>query len=179
MSPPGPMAKHPSTRQRRNKASTAREIVLRGAHEALLPVPALPERPEVEGKYGRPAEWHSDTIVAWVEMWQYPLIYTAPSVDRHLMLIYIRLVDAFNYRADKNEPLTELAKEIRPYAEMWGFGEKGRRHLQIDIQQAEEALEKGRRAQVRRVDSSATEFAPIWNEEDEDDGSIMDAEVVS
>lgn len=179
MSPPGPMAKHPSTRQRRNVASTAREIVLRGDHEELLPVPPLPERPEVEGKYPRPAEWHPEARVAWAEMWQYPLVYEAPSVDYHLMRLYISIVDSIFYKLDGNYPVTELIKELRPFAEMWGFGEKARRHLQITIQQAEEAMDRGVERAAKRIESSAEDYTPQWNDDDEDDGSLIrDAEVV-
>jgi len=176
------MAKHPSARQRTNTVSTAREIVLRSADDELLPVPALPLRTEVEGKYGRPAEWHPQTVVTWAQMWQFPLVYQAPEVDRHLMLVYISMLDQFFYRADKNLPLTELAKELRPYAEQWGIGEKSRRHLQITIQEAEEAMERGRKANPTRIEAqipSAGAFTPNWTDQDEDDGSIIEAEVVS
>jgi hypothetical protein len=179
------MAKHPSARQRGNRVSTAREIVLRTSEDALLPVPPLPVRNEVEGengKYARPAEWHPQSMVTWAQMWQFPLVYEAPEVDKHLMLVYITLLDQFFYRADKNLPLTELAKELRPYAEMWGFGEKARRHLQITIEEAEKAMEQGRRANPTRIEAqipSAGEFTPNWSEDDEDDGSIIEAEVVS
>jgi hypothetical protein len=120
-------------------------------------------------------------MTTWAQMWQFPLVYEAPEVDRHLMLVYISLLDQFFYRADKNLPLTELAKELRPYAEMWGFGEKARRHLQITIQEAEEAMERGRKretVQIGAQEPSASAFTPNWSEDDEDDGSIMDAEVV-
>ena len=178
------MAKHPSARQRGNKHSTAREIVLRGEGDALLPVPPLPAREEVisdNPRYSRPAEYHPQTITAWAEMWQFPLVYEAPAVDQHLMQVYIALLDAFFYRAQKGASLTELAKEIRPFAEMWGIGEKARRHLQITIQEAEEAMERGRMANPKRVEAqipSAGAFTPNWSEDDEDDGSIIDATVV-
>jgi hypothetical protein len=177
----GPMAKHASARQRGNKVSTAREIVLRGEHDGLLPVPPLPVRPEVEGKYARPAEWHPQTLITWAELWQFPLVYEAPPVDRLGINILINLLDQFNYRADENRPLTELAKEIRPYMEMWGIGEKARRHLQITIEDAKDAIERGRKretVQFGAQEPSASAFTPNWSEDDEDDGSIMDAEVV-
>jgi hypothetical protein len=179
MSPPGPMAKHPSTRQRRNVTSTAREIVLRGDHEALLPVPPLPAHPEVTGKNARPAEWHPDALVAWAEMWQYPLVYQAPAVDHHLIRLYIRIYDAVLYKLDRGESVTELIKEIRPMAEMWGFGEKSRRHLQITTVQAEEAMDRGVQRAAKRVDASAVDYTPQWTQDDEDDGSIADADVVA
>ena len=164
--------------------STAREIVLRDADLPLLPVPALPERPEVVSPdiwRARPADYHPETDTAWVEMWQYQLVREAPSVDHHLMLVYIALLDQIFYRSDKGGSITELAKEARTYAEMWGFGEKGRRHLQITIQDAEEAMERGRKAQTVQFTTetpSAVELGPKWSEDDEDDGSIIEADVV-
>jgi hypothetical protein len=114
-------------------------------------------------------------------MWQFPLVYEAPAVDRHLMYLYIAAIDAAWWRIDNGGAFTELLKEIRPFAEMWGFGEKGRRHLQITIQEAEEAMERGRKretVQIGAQEPSASAFTPNWSEDDEDDGSIMDAEVV-
>lgn len=176
--PRGPMAKHGSVRQRRNTTSTAREIVLRGHDEDLLPVPPLPER--VSRKDGKEiaVQWHDQVKLAWVEMWQYPLIYGAPTVDQHLMLVYVDLLQDFWQRSEAGSSRNEVARDLRSYAELWGIGEKSRRHLQITIQEAEEAIEKGIRQAAKRVESSAEEYTPEWGDEDEDDGSIADAEVV-
>lgn len=178
----GPMAKHASARQRSNTVSTAREIVLRGEHEALLPVPPLPDRHKIVEGQSVEVQWHRQATTAWAEMWQFPLVYQAPEVDRHLMYVYIALLDAFWRRMDEGRAVTELAKEIRPYSEMWGFGEKARRHLQITIQEAEEAMERGRKRETVQIgvqEPSASAFTPNWTDQDEDDGSILDAEVVS
>lgn len=181
MSPPGPMAKDVSVRQRRNKTSTAREIVLRGQHEDLLPVPSLPERTywPKGAKEPREVAWHDQVKLAWVEMWQYPLIYEAPTVDQHLMLVYIDLLQDFWERSVAGKPRHEIARDLRSYAELWGIGEKSRRHLQITIQAANEALERGVQQSKKTIVASATDYEPAWNDSDEDDGSILEAEVVS
>jgi endo-alpha-1,4-polygalactosaminidase (GH114 family) len=173
------MAKHGSVRQRRNTTSTAREIVLRGHDEELLPVPALPDRVH-KTKEGElvPVRWNDQVVLAWAEMWQYPLVYEAPAVDQHLMLVYVDLLQDFWERSEAGRPRHEIARDLRSYAELWGIGEKSRRHLQITIQQAEEAIERGVQRAAKRIESSAVDYAPNWTEDDEDDGSIVEADVV-
>jgi hypothetical protein len=188
--PRGPMAKHPSARSRRNgAASTSREIVLRQPGEELLPVPELPARyMQVKDDQGQlvrvEQEWHEQTVKAWAEMWQFPLVYQAPQIDHHLLHVYIALVDDFWLKLEAGRAVTEQANQIRAFSEQWGVGEKSRRHLQITIQDAEEAMERGRRQGRIQVESeqgaviegSATEYLPEWTEDDEDDGSIIAAE---
>lgn len=189
--PPGPMAKHPSTRQRRNAAaSTSREITVRSPDAELLPVPELPVRYRVvkneNGEFERvETDWHEESVIAWTELWQFPLVYQAPAVDRHQLRVYITLIDDFHRKAELGKAITEQANQIRVFGEQWGVGEKSRRHLQITIQEAEEAIERGRKSAARRVESETTpvegtqqSYLPEWNEDDEDDGSIIDAEVV-
>lgn len=188
----GPMAKHPAARQRRNTpASTSREIVLRGPDDELLPVPELPPRMLTPAKGEPPVEvaWHDRAKIAWTELWQFPLVYQAPAVDHHLLYVYIALVDDFWRKLEQGRAVTEQANQIRAFSEQWGVGEKSRRHLQITIQEAEEAMERGRKSHIKRVESqqdeapalppSASSYAPVWGDDDEDDGSIVDAEVVS
>lgn len=184
--PRGPMAKHSSARQRTNGASTAREIVLRQPGEDLLPVPELPARYEVVKVDGedirREVAWHSQAKVAWTELWQFPLVYQAPEVDHHLLQVYIALVDNFWDKLERGKAVTEQANQIRAFSEQWGIGEKSRRHLQVTIQEAEEAIERGRKGQTKRFENeapSASAFTPEWTDADEDDGSLIeDAEVV-
>ncbi|MGZ4530818.1 MAG: phage terminase small subunit [Mycobacteriaceae bacterium] len=178
----GPMAKHPDARQRRNApVSTAREIVLRNPEDGLLPAPPLPERTTVVDGVEMELDYHVQAKVAWVELWQYPLVYQAPEVDKHLLYVYVNLLDQFHRRVAQGKAVTELAKEIRAFSELWGVGEKSRRHLQITIQEAEEAIERGRKAQIKRVEPvapSAEAFTPSWSDDDEDHGDFVDAEVV-
>lgn len=184
----GPMAKHPSARARTNTHSTAREIVLRHPDDELLPVPPLPERGERDRETGEliPSEWHPQVKLTWVQLWQYPLVYEAPEVDQHLLHVYAALLQSFWERSEAGKPINEVARDLRAYAELWGIGEKARRHLQITIQQAEEALDRGRRMNAKRIDAQVEEltptagaYTPEWGDDDEDDGTIIaDAEVV-
>jgi hypothetical protein len=173
------MAKHGSVRQRRNTTSTAREIVLRGHDEELLPVPPLPER-VFKTKDGDlvPVKWNDQVVTAWVQIWQYPLVYEAPEADFHLILVYADLLQDFWERSEQGRPRHEIARDLRSYAELWGIGEKSRRHLQITIQAANEAMERGVERAAKRVESSAEDYTPTWTEADEDDGSLVDADVV-
>lgn len=198
--PRGPMAKDPSVRQRKNAATTSRAIVLhsdpetgllRGPDSELRAVPELPVRyRQIKDESGAiqrvESEWHEQSVVAWAELWQFPLVYQAPAVDHHLLRVYITLLDDFHTKAEQGKAITEQANQIRTFSEQWGVGEKSRRHLQITIQEAEEAIERGRKATRTFVDSEATPiegsaqaYLPEWNDDDEDDGSIIEAEVVA
>jgi hypothetical protein len=180
------MAKHPAARQRRNAAaSTSREIVLRGPDDELLPVPDLPARTksvEVDGKWELvEVDWHPNVLTAWQDLWQYPLVAEAPQADHHLFFVYATLLDEFWRRSSSPKAnITELSKEIRAFAEQWGLGEKSRRHLQITIQEAKEAMARGRKMDTKRFEQPPTPSGelPSWGEDDEDDGSIVDATVV-
>lgn len=191
----GPMAKHPSARRRTNApASTAREIVLRGADEPLLPVPPLPTRniPQrneqgnlVKGPDGNTltiaADWHEQAVIAWAQMWQFPLWYQAPEVDRHFQVLYIATLDQTWRNMESGKPFTELLNQLRMMSEQWGIGEKARRGLQITIQMAEEAMSRGFKHQPTQVPSqtpSTTAYTPEWGDDDEDSATV-DAEVVS
>jgi hypothetical protein len=180
------MAKHPAARQRRNApASTSREIVLRGPDDEPLPVPDLPARQksvEVEGKWELvEVDWHPNVLTAWADLWQYPLVAEAPEADRHLFFVYATLLDEFWRRsASPKSNITELSKEIRAFAEQWGLGEKSRRHLQITIQEAKEAMARGRKLETQRFEQppapTSGVYTPQWSDDDED---VADAEVVS
>jgi hypothetical protein len=191
------MAKHPSARRRTNAAaSTAREIVLRSPDEPLRPVPELPARrlqQDVEdpdtGKTRKEiveVEWHDSAKIAWTELWQFPLVYAAPEVDHHLLYVYIALIDDFWRKLEAGRAVTEQANQIRAFSEQWGVGEKSRRHLQITIQEAEEAIERGMTQQRKRVESQVLEdpkptaelYTPTWSDDDEDSDLVADAEVV-
>lgn len=183
------MAKHPSARRRTNApATTAREIVLRAPDEPLRPVPALPPRnlSPAKGEPAEEVEWHDRAKIAWTELWQFPLVYQAPEADHHLLYIYIALIDDFWRKLEQGRAVTEQANQIRAFSEQWGIGEKSRRHLQITIQEAEEAIERGMAQQRKRVENEAMEaptptaalYRPQWTDDDEDSDVIAEAEVV-
>jgi hypothetical protein len=142
----------------------------------------MPPRYEVVKGERVETEWHPEATKAWAEWWQFPLVYQAPEVDHHLLVIYLGLVDNYWHKLEAGKAITEQAAQIRSFSEQWGIGEKSRRHLQITIQEAEEAIERGARMQPKRVEAqepTAALYTPNWTEDDEDDGSIIDADVVS
>lgn len=181
--PRGPMAKHPSARRRTNApATTAREIVLRSPDEPLLPVPPLPPRRKTLERGADPVEveWHDSAKIAWVELWQFPLVYQAPTVDHHLLYVYIAAIDEFWSRLEAGRSVTELMNQIKLLSEQWGVGEKARRHLQITIAEAEEAMRQGAKRQPVNAEIQAPvptqlTYTPDWADDDED---IAEAEVV-
>jgi hypothetical protein len=128
-------------------------------------------------------EWHDGAKIAWTELWQFPLVYQAPEVDHHLLYVYIALIDDFWRKLEAGRPVTEQANQIRAFSEQWGVGEKSRRHLQITIQEAEEAIERGQTQQRKRVEQvlepkpTAELYTPEWSDDDED-SDLVDAEVV-
>ena len=130
---PGPMPKDPSTRQRRNRTSTA--ALLAPNPDAVVPELGF----DVQE---RTAAW-------WRDVWTSPMAGEYDDTDRHGLAMLALLVDAFwrsSMRDDepKGDPLKLLA-EIRQQSQRYGLSPIDRRRLQWEIERTEEAKVRGER----------------------------------
>ena len=128
--------KHPSTRARANKASTASTL---SDDMSAAVKPALPE--------GR--DWHPQTVEWWNDLWAAPMSAEYHSSDRHALLVLAVLMDGF-----WNDPTTTRAAEIRQQRQAFGLTPYDRRRLEWTIETAEEAKGRGRKRTERTKDSA-------------------------
>ena len=126
---PGPDPKHPSTRSRRNKAST--NAVLKADHAIVAP-----ELPEFE--------WHAMAVRWWRDVWSSPMAPEFDDSDRHGLFQLAMLVNDF-WVSESVRERRELASEIRQQGQRFGLSPIDRRRLQWEIERSEEALDKGTR----------------------------------
>ncbi|MFD5916185.1 hypothetical protein ACFVYP_07005 [Kitasatospora sp. NPDC058201] len=135
------LPKSPATRQRRNRASTAR--LLAELPEGFV-APELPE--------ARP--WHAMTLAWWEDVWASPMAgeFIGGGADIHGLFLLAILVDDF-----WQSPTTSLASEIRLQRQCFGLTPIDRRRLQWEIDRGEDASERTRR---RRVPPPAADAAP-------------------
>jgi len=126
---PGPAPKHPSTRQRRNRSSTAATLSV----DPDLEVPALPTR-----------LWHEQTRAWWRDIWASPMAPEYDDSDRHGLFSLAVLVDDF-WRCDEAKLRTSIAAEIRQQRQCFGLTPIDRRRLQWEIERSEDAQDRGQR----------------------------------
>ena len=126
---PGPAPKHPSTRQRRNRTSTAATL----AADPTLEAPALPTR-----------IWHEQTRAWWRDIWASPMAPEYDDSDRHGLFALAVLVDDF-WRTEDAKLRKDIAAEIRQQRQCFGLTPIDRRRLQWEIEKVDEAQDRGRK----------------------------------
>lgn len=126
---PGPAPKHASTRQRRNRTSTAATLVA----DPKLKAPALPAR-----------EWHEQTLSWWSDVWSSPMAPEYDESDHHGLFALAMLVDDFWSTPDA-KLRRDLAAEIRQQRQCFGLTPIDRRRLQWEIERSEDAQDRGRK----------------------------------
>lgn len=128
--------KHPTTRARKNTASTAATLSTGG--KAV--VPKLPTRPVTYDAEGLPAvtTWHDATKSWWADLWASPMAAEYHSSDKHALFVLAVLVDDF-----WRNPSTKLASEIRLQRVAFGLTPYDRRRLEWTIETAEDAKTHG------------------------------------
>lgn len=125
---PGPTPKHPSTRTRRNKTSTAATLTA----DPKVKAPTLPKR----------GGWHEMTRAWWADIWSSPMAPEFDDSDKHGLFALALLVDDF-WTADSASDRIKLAAEIRQQGQRFGLSPIDRRRLQWEIERTEEAQQKG------------------------------------
>lgn len=128
----GPVPKDPKLRQRRNKTSTAAQLV----GEDPIALSDLPAR-------GR-RKWHQFTLSWWEDVRQSPMAAEYLQADLHGLYVLADLVDQY-WKA----PSVRLAAEIRSQRQCFGLTPIDRRRLQWEVQRVE-AAERKPRAPTRR-----------------------------
>lgn len=121
------LPKDPSTRQRRNKTSTA--ATLKSDPEMITP--DLPER-----------DWHKMTTQWWADVWSSPMAPEFDESDKHGLFALAMLVNDF-WSADSSRDRMQLAAEIRQQSQRFGLSPIDRRRLQWEIERTEEAQRRG------------------------------------
>lgn len=161
---PGPAPKHPTARQRRNKASTARTLTV--VHDVEVPPlpPLVVSRIEGEGEDKHlvevPAEWHEMTTAWWADVWASPMAPEYDPSDIHGLYLLARLVDAA-WRSTSPTGLKDVLGELRLQRQLYGLTPLDRRRLQWEIERGEEAADKGHaKAAERKARKTPTRSKP-------------------
>lgn len=127
--------KHPTTRARANRASTA--ATLTAASDG--PAPALPEV----------REWSPLTLAWWTDIWSSPMSSEYHESDRHQVIVLAMLMDDF-FTAETRGQRTNISAEIRQHRTAFGMTPYDRRRLEWTIEQAEGAKDSGAARRERR-----------------------------
>lgn len=123
-----------STRQRRNRASTARTLSV--VHEVRAPI-----LPPVR-------DWHPQTRDWWADVWASPMAPEFDSSDRHGLYLLAVLVDTF-----WDAPSQAVAAEIRLQRQCYGLTPIDRRRLQWEIDRGDQASENTQRRRAAVAES--------------------------
>lgn len=126
---PGPAPKDASLRARRNKTSTRATL----SREHDVEAPELPERPD---------GWHSMTLRWWADVWASPMSPEWDDSDRHNVYLLAMIYDDI-WRAESAPERQRAAAEYRQQRKDLGLTPFDRRRLEWQIEQADEAREKG------------------------------------
>lgn len=135
---PGPAPKHPSTRARRNKTSTA----------ATLRADAAIVAPELPGD-----DWHQMTVAWWRDLWASPMAPEFDASDRHGLFRVAAIVNDFWTAPDARERAAAQLRLEKAEAD-YGTNPMARRRLQWEIERTEEALTKGDKRRERSAPAS-------------------------
>lgn len=142
---PGPSPKHPSTRARRNKTTTAATLQSNGRA-----APALPEREVL---------WHDMTLAWWSDIWASPMSPEWDDSDVHNVYILAALYDDI-WRAETAKDRKEAAGEYRLQRKDLGLTPYDRRRLEWTIESADEAKDRGNQRRSRGSASTERKTPP-------------------
>ncbi len=135
---PGPAPKHPSTRARQNRSTTAAQLKA----DPSIRAPKLPER-----------AWHAMTRAWWRDVWSSPMAPEFDASDVHGLYALAVLVDDF-WSVETPTARRDLAGEIRLQTQRFGLSPIDRRRLQWEIERTEEAQDRGTRRRSRAAEDT-------------------------
>jgi hypothetical protein len=134
--------KDPSTRARRNTASTKATLPADPPSQARRELPARPD-----GK-----DWHPEVLAFWADVWSSPMAGEYVNVDFHQLLMVAYLTHDF-WSATTAGGRREAAVELRLQRQAFGLDPYARRRLEWSIETTEDIKDRGRR---RREQQSGT-----------------------
>lgn len=152
--PPGAGALHHSVRGRRNRTSTAAELLACSPEErALIEVPELPSD----------RLWDPHTSDFWVAAWQSPMRLEWDAGDEHKLLMMAYLLDEFYETARDREmkastranTMSTLSKSIVQLGARLGLDPFARRSLQWIMIQTDKAEAETENTQARTAQTRA------------------------
>ena len=146
----GPIPKHPSMRQRRNRTTTASTLV--DTSPLQDGIPELPRRRDEKGRF---ISWRPEVLEWWNDIWQSPMAREYVQADVHALLMLADLLDQY-----WRKPTAALAQEIRLQRQAFGLTPIDRRRLQWEVKRAEEGPERPQRAQVEAKREETPTAAP-------------------
>lgn len=167
-----PLAKHDSVRARRNRASTATELVIRAEGETVL-IPEMPPHIKIEKTKGPNGEtietrvekeWHPEAIAVWEEAWTSPMADEFLPGDfagiRRLAVLEHQFWETFERGATTG--LAMMADALARISKRYGLDPAARRSLQWTVAQTRESQARtaGLRPPPEAVDATCEELPP-------------------
>lgn len=140
----GRTPKPAALRQRRNRASTQATLPSQEATRRTA-VAALPERSEGAGS------WHPRVLTWWEAVWRSPMASEYLDSDRQRLQLIAELHQRFWTSADRGEPVTKLASEIRQQEVLFGLTPMDRRRLQWEVEKGEQAADRTASRHTRKA----------------------------
>lgn len=135
-------SKPASTRQRRNKTSSAAVLYI----DPDLEAPELPDIPD---------GWHYQTLEWWDEIWRSPMAPEYDDSDIQGLYVMARCVDDF-WNARNPTERQRASAEVRLHSMRFGLSPMDRRRLQWEIAKVDDAQAKAK----RRAAAEAVEVKP-------------------
>lgn len=127
--------KHPSTRARVNRASTAATLHSPAASKSIPDLPTT-------------RAWSSLTLDWWRDLWISPMSSEYHDSDKHQVIVLAMLMDDF-FTAESRTMRTTISAEIRQHRTAFGMTPYDRRRLEWTIESAEDAKDRGRSRRER------------------------------
>lgn len=176
------LAKHDSVRARRNKASTATELVLRDP-DVPVEIPEMPPHFKIvkrKDESGNTIEerieqdWHPEAVAVWEEAWTSPMADEFLPGDyagiRRLAVLEHRFWETFERGATTG--LAMMADALARISKRYGLDPSARRSLQWTVQQTRESQARvaGMRKPAEAIDATCEDLPSI-----EEASATMDA----
>lgn len=140
---PGPAPKDPALRARRNKSTTRATLT----RNHMVETPELPERD---------AGWHSMTRQWWADVWASPMSPEWDESDVHNVYLLALIYDD-TWTAETAGERQKAAAEYRQQRKDLGLTPLDRRRLEWQIEQADEARDKGRQRREKAEPSQSSD----------------------